>query len=149
MAGVPCYCAEGSLGRALGRCTKVDEGIPVSELVALTNQLALEAYYKALVNPADVVRVEHPRAGHTFPSANPGARACAVTESLFVGNCGFDCAANRILPLIPRIEARLLPLNPMGCWDWWGYEGTGYAVKSAPEIAAVRAMVGDRLGESP
>ncbi|NJD31246.1 MAG: poly(3-hydroxybutyrate) depolymerase [Gammaproteobacteria bacterium] len=198
---------------------------------------ALEAYYQALVNPANVARVEHPRAGHNFPSANTAAKACEGSEPPFVGNCGFDGAAallghlygklrpgrapergeltefdqgpyarasgsaalskrgwifvpktcrgggkphcrlhvvfhgckqgaslvgrefilesgfleaaagNDTVLLFPQIEASYQPLNPMGCWDWWGYEGESYAVKAGPQMAAVRLMIGDLLGE--
>jgi hypothetical protein len=33
------------------------------------------------------------------------------------------------------------PSNPLGCWDWWGYTGTNYALKSAPQMAPIMAMV--------
>ena len=56
-------------------------------------------------------------------------------------------AANRVVLLFPQIEASYQPLNPMGCWDWWGYEGDDFATRSAPQIKAVRMMIGDLLGE--
>jgi hypothetical protein len=49
--------------------------------------------------------------------------------------------------LFPQIEPSYRPLNPMGCWDWWGYEGDNFAVKDGPQIKAVRLMIGDLLGE--
>jgi hypothetical protein len=36
------------------------------------------------------------------------------------------------------------PLNPYGCWDWWGYTDFNYAVKAGPQIAAIKMML-DRL----
>lgn len=52
---------------------------------------------------------------------------------------------NRIVVLYPQARATWgLPLNPFGCWDWWGYTGSGYLTKAAPQIAALRAMV-DRV----
>jgi len=49
---------------------------------------------------------------------------------------------NRIVVLYPQARATWgMPLNPYGCWDWWGYTGTAYTGKSAPQIAALRAMV--------
>jgi len=52
---------------------------------------------------------------------------------------------NRIVVLYPQARATWgLPLNPYGCWDWWGYTGSGYLTKAAPQIAALRAMV-DRV----
>jgi poly(3-hydroxybutyrate) depolymerase len=198
---------------------------------------ALQEYYEALVDPANVARVELDRAGHTFPSARTDAKACDVTEAPFVGNCGYDgatellahlygpmsagrkpaegeladfdqtpyarasgsggladkglifvprecrgddgpkcrlhvvfhgckqgaslvgrefvlgsgyleaAAANRVVLLFPQIEASYQPLNPMGCWDWWGYEGDNFALRSGAQVKAVRMMIGDLLGE--
>ena len=198
---------------------------------------AVEAYYQALVNPANIARVELDRAGHTFPSARADAKPCDVTEPPFVGRCDFDgagtllgqmygklapgrapedgelrefdqkpyakaagsaglaergllfvpkscssgdapkcrlhvvfhgckqgaslvgrefilgsgdleaAAGNDIVLLFPQIEASYRPLNPMGCWDWWGYEGDNFAVKDGPQIKAVRLMIADLLGE--
>jgi poly(3-hydroxybutyrate) depolymerase len=200
---------------------------------------ALETYYRTLVNPENVARVEHPKAGHMFPTADPGApNSCWGTDSPFIGNCGFDgarellshlygeltasgspnsaeltefdqrpyarasgseglaergwlfvprgcesgagqscrlhvvfhgckqgasfvkdafvrragylevAATNHIVLLFPQIEEGFQPLNPNGCWDWWGYEGEDYATQRGPQVAAVRAMVADLLGES-
>jgi hypothetical protein len=36
------------------------------------------------------------------------------------------------------------PLNPYGCWDWWGYTNFNYAVKAGRQITAIKAML-DRL----
>jgi poly(3-hydroxybutyrate) depolymerase len=198
---------------------------------------ALQEYYEALVNPANVKRVELPQAGHTVPTARPDAKPCDVTEAPFLGRCDYDgaaellgflygtmkpgrapgadelvefdqkpyaetagsaglaargllfvpndcraggaakcrlhvvfhgckqgaslvgrefvlgsgyletAAANQVVLLFPQIEASYQPLNPMGCWDWWGYEGEDFATRSAPQIKAVRMMIGDLLGE--
>ena len=69
---------------------------------------------------------------------------------LFVARAGYlELAdANRIVLLFPRIRGTLQPLNPLGCWDWWGYEGEGYATRAGPQVAAVRAMV-DALLDTP
>jgi hypothetical protein len=29
----------------------------------------------------------------------------------------------------------------LGCWDWWGYLSSDYALKSAPQMDAIMAMV--------
>jgi len=48
--------------------------------------------------------------------------------------------------LYPQVVARYWWVyNPRGCWDWWGYTGTGYATRDASQIRAVMAMV-ERLG---
>ena len=53
---------------------------------------------------------------------------------------------NRLIVLYPRVEASLF--NPRGCWDWWGYSGTGYATKDGAQIRAVWGML-ERLSASP
>ncbi len=74
----------------------------------------------------------------------------------FVTGAGFNewADANRIVVLYPQatdtIPVPLLPsrpLNPQGCWDWWGYNDFGYdmtghyATKDGVQIAAVWRMV--------
>ena len=198
---------------------------------------AVESYYRAVVKPENIARVEYASAGHTFPTARSDAKDCELSEPPFLGNCGLDgaaallgylygtlqdgrapqpgelsefdqapyaqasgsasmadsgwifvpescsggaqpqcrlhvvfhgckqgptpigkefitgsgyleaAAANSIVLLFPQVKASYKPLNPMGCWDWWGYEGASYAVKAGPQIAAVRLMIGDLLGE--
>jgi len=197
---------------------------------------ALESFYAALVDPTHIVRVEHPTAGHTFPTDRGGA-PCELTQSPFLGDCGFSAArtlleqlygpllpdsdadparlvqfdqagyagsggsrslaskgwlyvpaacaaatdrgcrlhivfhgckqgasfvgdvfvrssgyletaeANRVVLLFPQVEASYQPLNPNGCWDWWGYEGDEYATQAGPQVRAVRAMIEDLLGD--
>lgn len=36
------------------------------------------------------------------------------------------------------------PLNPYGCWDWWGYTNFNYAVKAGRQITTIKTML-DRL----
>jgi len=54
--------------------------------------------------------------------------------------------ANRLLVLFPQIKRSAV--NPRACWDWWGYTGLNYRERSAPQIAAVRAML-DGLTQQP
>lgn len=57
--------------------------------------------------------------------------------------------ANGIVVLYPQVRSsRVAPLNPLGCWDWWGYTGEEYATKAGPQIAAVRSMI-DALMREP
>lgn len=68
----------------------------------------------------------------------------------FVRRSGYleAAASNRIVLLFPQIEPGFQPLNPNGCWDWWGYEGEDYATRNAPQLAAVRAMIADLLRDA-
>jgi poly(3-hydroxybutyrate) depolymerase len=53
---------------------------------------------------------------------------------------------NRIIVLFPQAAA-LPASNPQGCWDWWGYDDSNYAVKSGRQLNALRRMVGRLAGE--
>jgi len=54
--------------------------------------------------------------------------------------------ANRLIVLFPQTIRSTV--NPKACWDWWGYTGLEFRERSAPQITAVRAMLG-RLAEQP
>lgn len=70
----------------------------------------------------------------------------------FVIKSGFNewADTNRIVVLYPQAVATvappLTPLNPNGCWDWWGYNDFSfdmpghYATKDGAQIAAVWRM---------
>jgi poly(3-hydroxybutyrate) depolymerase len=69
----------------------------------------------------------------------------------FVGNAfahdaGFAQWAdtNNIIVLFPQTAST--PVNPQGCWDWWGYTGRGYLTRAAPQIVAVRRMLEQLTG---
>jgi hypothetical protein len=46
---------------------------------------------------------------------------------------------NNLVVMYPQAIA--VPVNPEGCWDWWGYDGPDFAVKSAPQLATIMNMV--------
>jgi len=76
----------------------------------------------------------------------------------YVRNAGYNewADANHLVILYPQTIAGNpvtnfgTPLNPYGCWDWWGYTGFNYAVKAGPQITAIKGML-DRLthGRTP
>ena len=68
----------------------------------------------------------------------------------FVRSAGYLewATSNDIVVLFPQIAPSFQPLNPNGCWDWWGYEGSEYATRDGAQIAAVWRMVTD-LGSTP
>jgi hypothetical protein len=74
----------------------------------------------------------------------------ADTGDLFYTRTGFNRWAdtNRLIVLYPQAFAGTG--NPNGCWDWWGYDRADYAVRTGPQMAAVKSML-DRLAgvESP
>jgi poly(3-hydroxybutyrate) depolymerase len=58
-----------------------------------------------------------------------------------LGNLDTYADTNHLVVLYPQAVSSVLPLNPQGCWDWWGYDGSDFAVKSAPQMRAIVAMV--------
>jgi hypothetical protein len=38
------------------------------------------------------------------------------------------------------------PLNPMGCWDFWGYTGDFFATNKGTQTSAIKAMVDRVMG---
>ncbi len=60
--------------------------------------------------------------------------------------------SNNIIVLYPQVQASaLVPFNPKGCWDFWGYSSANpfapdFYTRQAPQMAAVRAMLA-RLSE--
>jgi len=53
--------------------------------------------------------------------------------------------SNRLIVLYPQaVTSETNPVNPDGCWDWWGYTGPNFQVRSGLQMAAIKAMV-DRL----
>jgi poly(3-hydroxybutyrate) depolymerase len=64
----------------------------------------------------------------------------------FIRGSGFARWAdtNKLIVLYP--QTAMIPFNPQGCWDWWGYTGHDYLTRNAPQIVAVKRML-DRLAE--
>ena len=48
---------------------------------------------------------------------------------------------NNLVVLYPQAIASVIPGNPEGCWDWWGYDGPDFAVKTAPQMVTIMNMV--------
>ena len=74
----------------------------------------------------------------------------SYVHDAFVKRSGYLAAADagNVVVLFPQVEPSYQPLNPNGCWDWWGYEGSEYATRRGPQIVAIKAMVDDLLGAS-
>jgi len=68
----------------------------------------------------------------------------------FVTGSGYNAWAdnNQLLVLYPQVDTSSTPDNEYGCWDWWGYTGSNYAHKSAPQMKAIMAMA-RRLAQAP
>lgn len=72
----------------------------------------------------------------------------------FYGHAGYNEYAdtNRMIVLYPQVRpSGVIPPNPKGCWDFWGYSGEDqrrpdFQTRGAPQMAAVMAML-KRLGQ--
>jgi poly(3-hydroxybutyrate) depolymerase len=71
-------------------------------------------------------------------------QSAAVVGNDFYSNTGYNYWAdsNNIIVLYPQVNASTVPFNPDGCWDWFGYTGQDYALKSGSQLTAIHAMVG-------
>lgn len=72
----------------------------------------------------------------------------------FYSRAGYNAYAdtNRMIVLYPQVQVSpRIPVNPMGCWDFWGYSSEGqqrpqFQTRTAPQMVAVMAML-KRLGQ--
>ena len=52
--------------------------------------------------------------------------------------------ANDIVLLFPQVKKSLVaPLNPHGCWDWWGYTGDDYAKRNGKQMRTLVDWIKD------
>jgi poly(3-hydroxybutyrate) depolymerase len=67
--------------------------------------------------------------------------ADAVGEA-FVRDAGYNRWADAygVVVLYPQARATMAPLNPKGCWDWWGYGGENYDTRDGIQMRSVAAM---------
>lgn len=75
------------------------------------------------------------------------AQNVAASGDAFVRETGYAnwADANALIVLFPQAAAS--PMNPQGCWDWWGFTGPDYLTKNAAQIRIVFRML-ERLGET-
>jgi len=62
----------------------------------------------------------------------------------FVIDSGYNrwAEANNMFILYPfTIKSNLFPENPEGCWDWWGFDDSNYAVKAGDQITTIHNIV--------
>ncbi len=69
----------------------------------------------------------------------------------FAAGAGYNewADANQLLVLYPQVaSSRIAPLNPMGCWDWWGYTEDSYATQAGPQIKVIKATMDALAGRT-
>lgn len=72
----------------------------------------------------------------------------ADIDMQYVEKTGYNEVAenNNLVILYPQAVASAV--NPMGCWDWWGYTTSSFANKNGPQIKAVNKLIsGLKSGE--
>jgi poly(3-hydroxybutyrate) depolymerase len=72
----------------------------------------------------------------------------SVGDAFAVGSGYNEWAdGNRLLVLYPQVaSSTVAPMNPYGCWDWWGYTNEDYATQAGPQIAVVKALLDSLAG---
>ncbi len=71
-------------------------------------------------------------------------QSAEVVDDAFATLAGYNrwADSNDLLVLYPQVEASAVaPLNPNGCWDWWGYTGDDYATRSAVQMTVIVELV--------
>jgi poly(3-hydroxybutyrate) depolymerase len=66
-----------------------------------------------------------------------------TVSTQFVENNGLNNWAdtNQMVVLYPQTKnSMFMPLNPQGCWDWWGYTDSDYATQNGQQIKAVKQI---------
>ncbi|MCC5879332.1 MAG: polyhydroxybutyrate depolymerase [Idiomarina sp.] len=73
----------------------------------------------------------------------------AAVGDTFATNNGLNrwAESNRIVVLYPQVApTQAEPMNPQGCWDWWGYTGSEYATLDGEQISAVVEIISHLAG---
>lgn len=65
----------------------------------------------------------------------------------FVEHAGYNRWADlaNVVVIYPQVRSSWMPLNPKGCWDWWGYSGDNYDTRKGKQIAWVGQLL-DHFG---
>jgi hypothetical protein len=98
-----------------------------------------------------------PQAYLYVPESCADAAACGIhvavhgcsQSSDFVGDAfasgaGFNewAEANAMLVLYPQVaSSKVMPMNPYGCWDWWGYTDENYATREGLQVTVIKATL--------
>ena len=74
------------------------------------------------------------------------AQNIAASGDAFIRETGYAnwADANALIVLFPQASSS--PMNPQGCWDWWGFTGRDYLTQDAAQITIVFRML-QRLGQ--
>jgi len=71
-------------------------------------------------------------------------QSAAFVGDAFAAGAGYNewAETNKLIVLYPQVDSsKIAPMNPMGCWDWWGYTDGNYATKNGAQIGVVKATL--------
>ena len=80
----------------------------------------------------------------------------SVLGTTYIEQTGYMEVAdsNNIIVLYPQVKkSSLVPFNPKGCWDFWGYSNNSlppynYYQKDAPQMMAIKKMIDQLTGQT-
>ena len=78
-------------------------------------------------------------------------QSTAFVGDAFATGAGYNewAESNDLIVLYPQVDSsKIAPMNPMGCWDWWGYTDENYATKGGAQIGVVKAMLDALAGKT-
>ena len=92
-----------------------------------------------------VVYIPPACAGSTICRVHIAYHGCAQNRATagdaFIRETGYANWADTNAFVILFPEAAASPVNPQGCWDWWGYTSDDYLTRKAPQIEIVYRML--------
>lgn len=102
------------------------------------NNLMYEVGYIYIPNQCQKDSNTHCRLHIAFHGCVQGPE---YAQDIFPKNSGYNrwAEANNIVILYPSAKTGGLNLN--GCWDWYGYTGTNYLSKEAPQMKTIMKMI--------
>ena len=78
-------------------------------------------------------------------------QSTAFVGEAFAASAGYNewAETNDLIMLYPQVDSsKIAPMNPMGCWDWWGYTDENYATRNGAQISVVKAMLDALAGKT-
>lgn len=91
------------------------------------------------------------------PTQCAGAKQCALhvalhgcqqstrfVERSFIEQAGYNRWADAMDLVVLYPQAATSSVNPLGCWDWWGYTGADFENRNGAQIVALTTLI-DRL----
>lgn len=128
--------------------------IPQGELIRFNQKEFLEMDSSSMDNDAYVYIPQSCKAEQcrVHVAVHGCRQGISVIGTTYIEETGYNEVAdnNNLIILYPQVKkSSVNPVNPRGCWDFWGYTSNNlppfnYAHKDAPQMQAIKKMI-DRL----